>query len=341
MLKAKYEEIVHVEDIAIGEFRHPSEAISMGLKEKVDPASDDVKRVLLIGIDWQNDFVLSEQYKVGPGMPYGSLSVPGARGDIRRWTRFIYDNLQKVTRIMLSVDTHQPNQIFHRAAWLDRDGNLVEPYTLIKPQDIWGSGNSQYKYVFVGGRNQWAIDCAKTLEENGKGGIFIWPDHCIEGTFGWNLETELMQMVTFHSAARQTKPYYIYKGRKPYSEMYGIVEPEYNPSKKVNWDVIRIIAHYSDDSHNKWTPRGGEIDGLKWDKVIFAGEAASHCLLESVKQILKYFEKGHAPAEAYQGLYILEDCTSPVAGFERQMEGAFKEFAERGVNIVKSTELTL
>jgi nicotinamidase-related amidase len=77
---------------------------------------------------------------------------------------------------------------------------------------------------------------------------------------------------------------------------------------------------------------------MKWDKIVIGGEAGSHCLLESTKQILKRFA-GHP--EIIQRVYILEDCTSPVAGFEQQMKDAFDEFKRQGANIVKSTNLIL
>ena len=77
---------------------------------------------------------------------------------------------------------------------------------------------------------------------------------------------------------------------------------------------------------------------MKWSKIIIGGEAGSHCLLESTKQIMKRF-KGHP--EIMGRIYVLEDCTSPVGGFEQQMIDAFAELKREGVNIVKSTDLTL
>ncbi|MBO7560680.1 hypothetical protein J6T21_01415 [Candidatus Saccharibacteria bacterium] len=325
MLTTKYEDIVNVNDIATGKFKHPSEAISRALQEKVEPANKDGQRVLLIGIDWQNDFVIPGADMVQPGEPYGSLSVPGAKGDIERWTRFIYNNLDKITRIMLSVDTHYPNQIFHRSMWRDANGTPVSPYTPITSADL-----SSGKYKFVGGNPKKAADCVKALENAGKGGVFVWPDHCIAGTPGWNLETQLMQMVTFHSAVRNVDPIFAFKGTDRYSEMYGILEPEYNPNGIVTKQIIDAIASFDTQS--------GDIAEMKWSKIIIGGEAGSHCLLESTKQIMKRF-KGHP--EIMGRIYVLEDCTSPVGGFEQQMIDAFAEFKREGVNIVKSTDLTL
>ncbi len=127
MINTSYKDIVNYDDIASGKFKHPSEVISMALQEKAKPANMDAQTVLLVGIDWQNDFVLPDASMVANGEPYGSLSVPGAKDDISRWTQFIYNNLEKITRIMLSVDTHYPNQIFHRMMWRDETGAPVSP----------------------------------------------------------------------------------------------------------------------------------------------------------------------------------------------------------------------
>ena len=325
MLKTKYEDIVHVGEIATGKFRHPSEVVGMALQEKIRPANTDAQSVLLIGIDWQNDFVIPDASAVPAGEPYGSLSVPGAKDDIERWTRFIYDNFEKITRIMLSVDTHYPNQIFHRMMWRDKTGAPVAPYTLITPADL-----SSGKFRFVGGNPKKAMDCVNSLERAGKGGVYIWPDHCVAGTPGWNLETQLMQMVTFHSAARNVDPIFAFKGTDRYSEMYGILEPEYNPNGIVTKVILDAIASFD--------PSTGDLNDMKWDKIIIGGEAGSHCLLESTKQILKRFN-GHP--EVIQRIYVLEDCTSPVAGFEQQMKDAFDDFKRQGANIVASTDLIL
>ena len=131
-----------------------------------------------------------------------------------------------------------------------------------------------------------------------------------------------MQMVTFHSVVRCTYPTMVYKGMERYSEMYGILEPEYNPKKMRNQQVVDVLGY----------------PHMSWDKIVIGGEAGSHCVLESVKQIVMLF-KSHP--ENLRRIYLLEDCISPVPGFERQMADAFTELQHQGINIVKSTDLVL
>ena len=325
MLNTRYEDIVNVNDIATGKFRHPSEAISLALQENVKQANEDASRVLVVGIDWQNDFVLPDASAVAPGEPYGSLSVPGAKGDIERFTRFIYNNFEKITRVLLSVDTHYPHQIFFRTMWIDANNNPVAPYTMITTKSI-----KDGTYRFVGGNPIEAMKCVDYLEKNSKGGVFIWPDHCLIGTTGWNIETQIMQMVTFHSAARNVREILGFKGMDTYSEMYGILEPEYNPTGMTAKNILDAIASFDQAT--------GDLKAPKWEKIFIGGEAGSHCLLESTDQILKRVKNN---PDLIEHVYVLEDCTSAVAGYEQQMKDAFDRFKSLGANIVKSTDVIL
>lgn len=51
-------------------------------------------------------------------MDNGALGVPGAHGDVERMTQFIYNNMDKITNIAVSIDTHTPHQISIRAGGL-------------------------------------------------------------------------------------------------------------------------------------------------------------------------------------------------------------------------------
>lgn len=332
ILKTPYESIVKVQDIATGRFAHPETAIRLGLTEQLPAAAQDAQKILVIGIDFQNDFVVPDKSQVPDGEPYGSLSVPGAKEDLEHFTRFIYNNCDKITRVFLSIDTHFVYQIFHGAMWKDENGDSVAPYTMITPDDL-----SSGKYRFVGGNPVIAKQCVETLAKAGKGGVYIWPYHCLTGTFGWCPETQLMQMVHFHSAARKTvgkeRPVPTFKGTDIYSEMYGFMEPEFNPKGDalINKAVLDVLMR-TDSSAN------GEPK-FEYDQVFVGGEAGSHCLPESVRQILKRF--ANYP-EFTQRITILEDCTSPVPGFEQVMYDSFEEFKRNyGVQIKKSTDITL
>lgn len=85
-----------------------------------------MKKIGLLGIDLQNDFVLKN----------GGLSVPGAEEDAQRITDFIKKNKSKINQISMTMDTHRNFSIFYPEFWKDKDGNHPAPFTVITTQDI-------------------------------------------------------------------------------------------------------------------------------------------------------------------------------------------------------------
>jgi nicotinamidase-related amidase len=271
------------------------------------PASSDRRKLHLVIIDMQVDFCHDR----------GGLNVPGSLGDIQRLIEFIYRNAEQITNITCSLDSHLPHQIFSANWWADAYGNHPAPFTLITYQDI-RDGKWRPLVDPVGSTHY-----VKTLEDKAKKVLTIWPYHTLIGTIGHALDPELWSAVMWHSLARKTQPTWLTKGSVPQTEHYSIVQPE-----------VIIPGH----------PLGGKnkafLDTLEVaDLVIIAGEAESHCVLESVEDIVEDF--GDNP-EALQKIYFLSDCTSPVIhpdiDFHAIALERFKDFARQGVNFIKSTD---
>ena len=92
-MKTKYEQIVDINNIAsLNSTENIPEIISFGKQENLTPASQDKRKVLLLAIDVQNDFMEG----------IGSLPVQGSKGDVERLTRWIYSNTDKITQIICS-----------------------------------------------------------------------------------------------------------------------------------------------------------------------------------------------------------------------------------------------
>jgi nicotinamidase-related amidase len=68
-----------------------------------------------------------------------------------------------------------------------------------------------------------------------------------------------------------------------------------------------------------------------YDKILIAGEAKSHCVATTVKQILNI--DGFAPK-----LVVLEDCMSDVKGFETLALPIYERAKKAGVEFALSTE---
>jgi len=303
-MNTKYEQIVDVAKIATLATENPlPEVIALANNEYFKPAASDAKRVLLLGIDWQLDFMEGG---------VGSLGVTGSKGDVERITKFIYNNMEHITRIALTKDTHYPFQIFHPCWWKDASGNNPAPYTVITSEDV---RNGKWQPVY--GIPAKSITYVEELEKSGKKQLMIWPYHCINGQVGSSFESQFMNMVNFHSVVRKSKPIIIPKGSNEYSEMYGVIKAEYDETGFVNTPVLKLIEEY--------------------DEILFCGEAASHCLLESLLQSLEYFASNRAVTSK---ISVLRDCTSPVTGCEQMTEDAFNKLSSQyGVRIINSTDV--
>ncbi len=270
-------------------------------------AVEDKKKIHLVIIDMQIDFCHAQ----------GSLNVPGAVGDIQRTIEFIYNNAERITNITCSLDSHLPHQIFHPAWWADADGNHPAPFTMITYEDI---KNGVWRPLVMPVQS---TNYVKTLEEQAKKTLTIWPYHVMIGGIGNALDPELWTAVIWHSLARKTQPTWLTKGSIPQTEHYSIIQPE-----------VPVPNH----------PLGGKnkafLDTLDdADIVIIAGEAESHCVLETVEDLVEDF--GSKP-NALRKIYFLRDCTSPVqhpdVDFHAIALNRFADFEKKGVNFVDSTD---
>lgn len=200
-MNTKYTEIVNTN--AIGKAENPitlNQLLKRANDEQLIPSRQNRERVLFIGIDVQQDF-----------MEKGALGVPGAHGDVERMTRFIYENMDAISNIAVSIDTHTPHQIFHPCWWIDEQGSNPAPYTTVTLADL---DSGKWKAVInpIASR-----DYVGHLEQDGKKTLCIWPYHCIQGTVGCALENQFANMVYFHSVAKKAIVQRLVKGQDPLS----------------------------------------------------------------------------------------------------------------------------
>lgn len=293
----------------IGTLFHPdipsiaSDAAAANLK----PAVEDSLKVHLVVIDMQIDFCHDQ----------GTLNVPGSLGDIRHLVEFIYANAEEITNITCSLDSHLPHQIFLPNWWADTAGNHPAPFTLITYDDI-KSGKWRPLIAPVQSTNY-----VKQLEEQAKKQLTIWPYHVMIGSIGNALDPELWSAIIWHSLARKTQPTWLTKGSIPLTEHYSIIQPE-----------IPVPNH----------PLGGKnkafLDTLSdADIVLVAGEAESHCVLETVEDLVEDFS---GKPSALEKVYFMLDCTSPVQhpqiDFHAIATKRFAEFERQGINLIQSTD---
>ncbi len=268
-------------------------------------AATDSPRILLWLIDLQVDFVFPA--------PIGRLPVPGAVDDLRRTLEWLYRNVQQITHISASLDTHTPFQIFYAPWWADANDLPPAPYTIISAADVHaGRWHARFE-------PEWSAAYVDTLEAGGRKQLMIWPFHCMEGTNGRALAPALSEAIMFHSGARQAQPSYLPKGRIPHTEYYSVVEPEVkdlqHPEGDLNRTFLEEIAPY--------------------DLVYVAGQARSHCVLETVRSVTRYFADR---PDVIRKLRFLDDCTSSITGFEQTTEPQLQAFEAQGVRFVHAQD---
>lgn len=283
--------------------RIAAEAAAAGLP----PAIQDAQDVHLLLIDMQVDFC----------HPAGNLYVPGALDDLRRTIEFIYRNAERITRITCSLDSHLPAQIFSPAWWTDAAGRHPAPFTIITADDV-RSGLWRPRFAAAA-----SLRYVEELEQGHKKQLCIWPYHVQIGSPGHGLDPELWSAVFWHSLARQIEPVWLTKGDVPLTEHYSILQPEVPVPDQ---------------------PGGGLNQGLldslfKADVILVAGEAESHCVLETVEDLVEAFG---GRRELLDKIYLLRDCMSPVQhpeiDFHALATARLTEFQEMGLHLINSTD---
>lgn len=280
-------------------------ATAAGAAAGLKPSSDDERKIFLLLIDAQVDFIHED----------GALSVPGAIDDTRRTVEWMYDHMGEITTIGASLDSHVPIQIFHPPWWVDADGNHPEPFTTIPHEDV-RSGKWRPLYL-----PEWSVTYTEKLEEDSKKILMIWPYHVLIGTPGQTLIPALYEAIAYHTIARQSQPVLLTKGTIPKSEHYSAVEPE-----------VKVEDHPNGGLNTEFMDKLAEHD-----LIYIAGQARSHCVLETVSSMMRYY-----PPEVVKKMRILSDAMSSVAhpeiDFDAMADETFGRFQEHGLTLTDTTE---
>ncbi len=294
------------------------------------PAGSSERKVWLLLVDVQNTFCIPgfELFVAGRG-------GRGAVDDNVRLCRFIYRNLDVITNISATMDTHLPQQVFHAIFFVDEDGNHPAPYTNMEVGEL-QSGKWRFNPALAPGfgitpeyGQSMMIHYAGELQQKGKYALTIWPYHAMLGGIGHALVSAVEEAAYFHSMARLTQPAFEVKGDRPFTEHYSVIGPEV--TRGPQGEVLGV--------HNTRF-----IDTLKQvDAALIAGQAKSHCVAWTISDLLEDI-RDTDPSLANK-IYLLEDCTSsvvvPGADFTDAGDAAFARFAEAGMHRIKSTKFTL
>lgn len=236
----------------------------------------------LLIIDPQNDFMDSPNFK-------GALAVPGGYADMVRLAKHIDDT--NPTQIFLTIDSHNEYDIAHKLWWIDEAGNHPNNYTTISIDDV---ESGKWKPVDTD-KQDYALMYVRELAKKNKYKLIIWPNHCIEGTKGHDVEDTLAKSLAAWEVKNDKKVEYIYKGRNPNTEHYSGFKAEV-PLTDDEDTQLNIKAIASMD---------------KYDVIQVAGEASSHCVAGTSLDLIE-----NLPSQIRHKVVLLTNCMSAVPGFE-------------------------
>ncbi len=261
------------------------------------------QKVALIIIDPQNDFC-SEN---------GTLYVEGSKQDNERLAYWMLEQKAEIDQVFVTIDSHHILDISHPKFWVNKEGQNPNAFTIIKAKDVI-DGNWMPAYPFF--NSGMVLTYLEKLEEQGEFPHCIWPEHCIIGSWGHAIDTlingVLREWTLAGSDARLVS--YISKGAHPITEHFGAFRAQVavkgSPDTEIN---IRLIDHLSN-----------------FDVIYLSGQAKSHCVANSLKQIMDLSEP------VAKKFVVLEDTMSNVKGFETIADPIFARAKEMGIKFEKA-----
>ncbi|MCZ6875505.1 MAG: nicotinamidase [bacterium] len=283
----------------------------------IAPAEQDTYKIAAFGIDCQ----------VGFCTPGASLFVPGAVEDMQRTLAWLYSNLDKLTDLYFTLDTHSVFQIFHPAWWVDRDGQHPPPFTPITYREVKNGTWTPVAY-----RHECLEYCQK-LETNSKYILTIWPYHVLLGGISHTLVPALMEASLFHCMVRQQQTVFVMKGSHALTEHFSVLSPE------VQELGGQLVGGFNDALFKSL---------MEYDRVYVFGQAKSHCVRATLYDIRDRIEA--TEPELMDRVWILQDAMSPVPppslvplppelDYARLADETLREMAQVGMHIVNTGDL--
>ena len=258
-----------------------------------------IKTVHLLAIDPQVDFC----------DPKGALYVTGAEQDMSRLAAMVRRLWDKLDDIHITLDSHHVVDVAHPVMWKDGKGKHPAPFTIIAAADV----RDGVWTPTLPGLTKRMIAYVQALEKGGRYPLCIWPPHCLIGSAGYALVPELFEAVSIWEREQFGVVDYVSKGSNIYTEHYSAVKAEVpdpeDPTTQLNTRLVQTLQDA--------------------DLVAIAGEAGSHCLANTTRDIADAFGD-----DSYvKKLVLLKDATSPVPGFEKFQDDFIKEMTARGMQI--------
>ena len=262
-----------------------------------------VPKIHLLLIDPQNDFC---------DIPGAALPVAGADADMKRLAAFIRRTQKKLHSVHVTLDSHNPIDVGHPGWHINSKGESPSPFTPM-PASAYESGLWRARNPREQART---LAYLKEVETRGRHVPMVWPEHCLIGSWGHNIHADVQAELHNWARAKCDTVNHVTKGSNPRVEHYSAIQAEVpdvdDSTTTLNTDLIRALSEA--------------------DVLVVAGEALSHCVAWTVRDIATNFGD-----ENIKKLVLLTDCTSSVGGFEAMGKSFVDEMVARGMKTATST----
>lgn len=276
------------------------------------------QKIHLLIIDPQNDFcdIPTTDLPINPltsSVITPALPVSGAHQDMIRLAALIDRIGNKLYDIHVTMDSHNPIDIAHPCWWRNEQGALPSPLTIISLEDVrngtWRARNPLAQ--------EHSMKYVESLQSNDRYQLCIWPEHCLIGQWGHNVHASVANSLNNWARTRMEVVDYVTKGSNALTEHYSAVQAEVpdtsDPSTMLNSRLIQTLSNA--------------------DIIVIAGEALSHCVASTVRDIADNFGE-----ENIKKLVLLTDCASSVTGCEAMGTQFIEDMKRRGMQTALSTD---
>lgn len=262
-------------------------------------------KIHLVCIDPQNDFC----------NPNGSLFVQGADKDMSRLALMVKRLARKLDDIHITMDSHRKVDISHPMWWKDSSGKHPNPFTVITADDLeQGRWTTTQPSAYTR-----SLKYLRALAAGKRYPHVIWPEHCLIGDEGHNVNRELAEAVHEWEQARYAMADFVTKGSNPWTEHFSAVQAEVpdpsDPSTQVNTGFIHTLEQA--------------------DMILLAGEALSHCVANTMRDIAKNF----SDPRFVEKVTILTDASANVTGFEQYGADFLRDLTAMGMKTATTTSV--
>ena len=217
--------------------------------------------------DLQNAYILIDVQNCFTN-EFNEIPIYGSVFDLNTIENEITKNIIDIDQIYVIKDLHNGNEINNKINWIDSVGHHPNDYDIIMTEDIgkkWFPTSISVEY---------AEEYSNYIHKNYKNPIIMWPNHCINGTSGFNIIPSIQVTLNDWEKISNKKVIIIEKGFNKYSEQYGILPEGRFPIVMSDKDIKNSINEF--------------INILTtYSKITIMGDDFSHSFLSIYRDILE------------------------------------------------------